>query len=560
MRKMRLVLAIVLLPVIAFAQSTGTVNLQGPVLTPGAPRLSPAAINAAVNAALAAKADASTLATGGSAALTQATQAQKFGLSVIDSGAVCNGSTDDTSRLNAAFAQSASTNLPVFVPPNCYSASGVTIPSHAQVWGLMTPDAPGTGSSIICGPGVTICVTAGGSSGSTNISGIRILGTLSGGVYSGKGLYIYQAYNVTLTNVEVMGFGDCFYLYNSNVGAGGIALYGLNLSTSGCAHTHMTFDGWAEARMTNVRFGGDSPTDVTGTDSFIMLTGGYSSTASGPNSISCRNCQFNTVVANTAPTNWLHYTSIPASVDLSAFNFDGVILDSTVGGMTNLISVDSNVSSPVKSLTIANSNFNAPGVKLLNYNSSQPDSRWDIHDNSFDLQNASWGFPAIAHSGLRFVHNYINAGTGVITINAASGRADFSGLMFDGSSQPTLTGSWQSFTQIGGEVVFTLSALSVTSSSQYFQIQSYMNTGTTVASSATIATGNYQEIYLTGNTTVTSMGPVWPGRHIQLVPTTAAVAFNSGGASNVFCGNITAPVSQRISAYYDANLSCWLVH
>ena len=53
----RAFLVLLLLASPAFAQSPGTVNLVGPSTSPGAPQITPAAVNTAVNVALTAKAD-----------------------------------------------------------------------------------------------------------------------------------------------------------------------------------------------------------------------------------------------------------------------------------------------------------------------------------------------------------------------------------------------------------------------------------------------------------------------------------------------------------------------
>lgn len=79
---------------------SGTIALTGPSTTPGAPQITPAAINTAVNGALATKADALITATGSTRARLLVDRLSDF-VNLLDY-AVGDGSTDDTAAIQAA--------------------------------------------------------------------------------------------------------------------------------------------------------------------------------------------------------------------------------------------------------------------------------------------------------------------------------------------------------------------------------------------------------------------------------------------------------------------------
>lgn len=377
--------------------------------------------------------------------------------SVADFGAVCdwNGTTgtDDTTALNAAYSWSATNHQPVRQLPNCYSATGITIPPSGILWGQITPANPPTGSSIVCPSSVTVCVTAGGSTLGTTITGVLIQG---GSSNLGTGIKITNAYNVLLNNVMVKNFADCYYVYNDGTGSGGLSVQGSGIYSGACSSHHFVVDSWPEVKITHGRFGMNGGGDATGTDSYFYFTGGYPATAAAPNSVQCIECQFNTGAASSAPNYWLHFADIPNGADVGAISMIGDILDSTAGGMSSLIRLDNDVLQFVKGLTISNSYFNATASSLFSYASTQPTIAWNFNNNTFYL-TSGWSFPSVQHQRFNFNHNYVNADGGNFTITGGNNSdMDFSGNNYDGGSNPLLTGgAWTAFTQFGGYMIIT---------------------------------------------------------------------------------------------------------
>jgi hypothetical protein len=488
-------------------------------------------------------------------------------------GAKCVGSSnDDTSAINAALAFLAAASIPARFPHGCYSASGIVAPNGSIIRGETTQvDAPSTplGSSITCGAGVAYCVKNqnGNSWSGFSLKGVAIVGTATSGtgaasVYTGKGLFIQDGSNIDVSDFLIGGFSDCLTFYGDATNGSGIAAHVYNGTIGGCKGNFIVQNDWPELRLEMIRFGFPTQgfvSDVTGSNAYLYLTGLLSNGAGGPNGLQCYKCQFNTAVANTAPASLLDFGTTVSGQDIGSVSIIGAIADATAGGMAQILKFDSGFQGIFQGLEIQGY-FNTPGVKLLNYDPAAiaASNNWHVHDSTFQISGATWSFPcSVVWDDLQFTNNYINAGSGTITVCGAAGsRGNFSGLHFDGSVTPTLSGTWYNFSQSAGEVAFTFSSLSVTNN---FKANENIVTGETLASAGTVNGGNYQLSYLTGNTTVTNFGPTWPGRVHYFVPVTAGgLTFSSAGSgATKLCVTLAAAVGQLVQGLYDATNACW---
>ena len=378
------------------------------------------------------------------------------GLTVTSSyfGAQCVGSShDDTAALNTALSWSATNKFPVWFPANCYSLTGVTMPAGAAIRGTINSGNSPTGSSLTCPTSAAACITR-GSSGSetpTSIDGLIVTGGT-------KTIYLLDGYNVVDANLVVQGGTDCLYLYNDNVGGGGLTYRNGSLQVRDCSHSFITQNAWPELFLSQARFGTDGSGDVTGTDSFFYETGGNSGTAGGPNTMICTSCQFNVGATNANPTYMIHFSNIPSSVDLGSFRFEGGVMDNTAGGMSYLIGVDSNVSSPIRGFEISHFYCNCTSSGLMSYSSTQSDYNWHFaHDIFYFTSASAWSLGAVPHFDLNISDNYFNVGSGGFTLTSATGGGIgiFNHNYVDQSGASLLlSGTWSSgFQELGGSVL-----------------------------------------------------------------------------------------------------------
>lgn len=135
----------------AFAQTAGTLDLVGPSTSPGAPQLTPAAINTAVNAQLGMKADANassaTAATAGGILRTLATRFADT-VNIVDY-AVCDGTTVATTTMNTAAADAAGhASLMIPAGVTCVT-TGLTLPANSTlILNGTILQAPGVASTV----------------------------------------------------------------------------------------------------------------------------------------------------------------------------------------------------------------------------------------------------------------------------------------------------------------------------------------------------------------------------------------------------------------------------
>mgnify|MGYP000016943379 FL=1 len=257
----------------------------------------------------------------------------------------------------------------------------------------------------------------------------------------------------------------------------------------------------------------------------------------------------------------MHYASIPSGVDTGAMIISNSTLDANSGGMSAIVRVDSTVLSPVMQLNLHDNVFNAPGVIPVDYQTTVSDVSWNWHDNKFALNGAGvWDWPSVQHVDLQFHNNYINMGSGCgdITVYAAAGSVgNFDGNNYDGSCQWVISGTWRSFSMVGGSKVPSLAGGNAT---ELFRVDENTATGETLSSASAVEGGNYQLSYLTGTTTITTFGPTWPGRVHYFLPL-SGLSFAAGGSGDEkICNNFTAASNQLVVGLYDRNNRCWYLH
>lgn len=130
------------------------------------------------------------------------------GVSVLQYGARCNGSTDDTAAMALAFNSGASL---VTIPDGqvCYSASGVVVPTKVTLMGWsFSPAVVAGGSQIMCAADVQRCVTIspgsvlrslsvtrqGGQPSVLSAPAVPVLGSVAGGALSGATYFVKITY------------------------------------------------------------------------------------------------------------------------------------------------------------------------------------------------------------------------------------------------------------------------------------------------------------------------------------------------------------------------------
>lgn len=217
-------------------------------------------------------------------------------VSVLDFGALCNGSTDDTAAVNAALNSGAKI---VTIPQNaiCYLPNGITVPCGVYLRGMsFQPNNPaiGTGAAsyapnsvIMCGPNVNCITLAGDGNGAvrgTTVSDLLIATNNASAPTAGAGVLAPTGYNVRIERVMVY---NCFDGYHfANTGSGGISGWLENCFSGKLSGHHVVVDGYPELHIHDCRFGMNGAGD-TGALAYLYMTGG------GNGTVQVTNCQFN---------------------------------------------------------------------------------------------------------------------------------------------------------------------------------------------------------------------------------------------------------------------------
>ena len=203
---------------------------------------------------------------------------------MLETGAKCDGTTDDTTAINAAFATD---NKHITIPAGktCYSATGVTMPANVELSGgsfafSYPEDVPNNTSMIQCAKDVAACLTI-ETSPSYGGGMVRNLAVSTDATHAsppttGACIKINDGYNVTLESVGVFECYDGYY-WNGRAGLQ-IAGFMSHAFSGAIVDAHVVQDTTPELRIQWSRFGINGAQDYHSA-AFIRETGGLASQA-----------------------------------------------------------------------------------------------------------------------------------------------------------------------------------------------------------------------------------------------------------------------------------------
>ncbi len=218
-------------------------------------------------------------------------QFQPNGISVLSFGAVCDGTTDDTTAIQTALTTTGALSQggTVLIPSAiCYTASGLTVPTNVNLVGNgFFPSNPHFGSQIKCALATAVCVQVGsGGNGSVQVSDLGVTRAVGTPSLTTIGVLVKDAYNVTLTNVSSLSHGICFQAQAD--GVLGISLRAYGIHSGACVDAHFVGDSWPEIQVINSEFGMGGLGNYNA-NAYVRISGG----TVGPNTFYFTNNQFN---------------------------------------------------------------------------------------------------------------------------------------------------------------------------------------------------------------------------------------------------------------------------
>lgn len=258
---------------------------------------------------------------------------------VKDFGAVGNGSTNDTTAVQAALTAAAATGGTVFVPAGTYQVAGLTIASNVRLLGT------GQGSILraVAGMGTTTALISNATQGSFTNSNI----TIEAIAFDGNGVSLGGAQS---RFTELVSFSRVT----------GLKVRGVTVTNT--SYIGMACGGCIDVEITNSSFytcGFDGATSNGGPALWIATTGGDT-----PTGVSVTNCVFR-------DNRWsgLHFSVDTGSITGCAFknNKEAHIFGSTLAGVSGL----SNVAIVGNSFeTVTQKDISGSAIELGGYNLS----------------------------------------------------------------------------------------------------------------------------------------------------------------------------------------------
>lgn len=392
-------------------------------------------------------------ATGGTAARTLADRARDFGMSVLDKGAACDGTTDDTANITAALTSGARR---VTIPDarTCYSATGIVIPAGVTLAGTsFAPSDPPVGSTLLCAANVARCLTAGNGVG-TNLSGrvesLIVATNATVAPTAGTCLFVDRAYNITLEKVMVYNCFDGYHWYsNLSTGLGGMMRETYSGKVSGA---HIIQDGWPELRIESSRFGMLGTGDLVGV-TYVRITGGDPSnpTGTGPNGLYVTNTQFN-VAGTGSVAHFLQFLNCGGTcnggaspINASEFYFSQIHVENLTA---DAITSDAtwNV---IAQLNISQSKFQVGGHPFWALNAGTTVQNLQFLGNMIAQSSDFTLAPTAVITDTLIAGNGIT-GNVVLTSNNAASTLSFLGNSVIGNV--TLAGPWAGLAVLGGDI------------------------------------------------------------------------------------------------------------
>lgn len=234
-------------------------------------------------------------------------------VSVKNYGAVCDGTTDDTTAINNAL-NSGNKHITIPAGVTCFSATGVTMQPNTEFSGgsfaFTYPNAlVGNTSMLLCARNVAACLKIAGASSGGYVHDLAVGTTpVTGGTppASGNCIQVVGGNGVTLERVGVFQCYDGYYWDNT----AGLQIAGFmshTLSTE-IVDAHIVQDTTPELRIIWSRFGSDGPWDYNA-QAFIRISGGnVGQQGILPNGLFVTNTQFNQGASGTV-TNFVEFTN-----------------------------------------------------------------------------------------------------------------------------------------------------------------------------------------------------------------------------------------------------------
>lgn len=369
--------------------------------------------------------------------------------------------TDDHAAVDNALASGVP--CPIIVP--CltfyYNAStGIVVPAGAYLKGVaLFPTNPAGGSTFMVGLSVPTAMYVSGAAdsvgmgnGSARVSDLRVTRAAGTVPAASQGIQFTGGYNSQGDNLMATRHYNGIYMKaNGNSGIGGL-VYGIsaklrNLFTGAITGNHFVYDGWAECYIAGGRFGMDGAGDVN-SNSFVLITGGLTGLAGGPNGLHFDNFQFNQGAGTV--TNWIQFSNVNGGgINAANYEFSNCSLDMSLGG-TNFIRSDSGVSI-IDQLQVNGCSLNAPNFNFFSIDAATQLSRVHIIDNLILNPGGTFDFPSTQHSDVQVCHNTILSEVTVIGATNSTLVMTDNAYFGDITVERTTTGVWAGL-KVGGNL------------------------------------------------------------------------------------------------------------
>ena len=365
---------------------------------------------------------------------------------MADYGAVCNGTTDDASAINAALSSVAPGGV-VRLPPGgvCRAASTIAVPPGATLdLGSSIPAHPPGGGMLLCDAGVNPCVqltpsgvasgTAGLRNGTISRSGLPTAGTVG---------VLINGYHSTINNVLVDNSTKCWVFAAQPVVGAGIHTELFGASAQRCSDAYVDAISFPEIYWFGGRFGENGGGDYAA-NAYVRIEGtAGNDSAGGPGTIGFYGMQWNT--SGGAPLHGWEFVNLGGGsvppIDATDFQMIGGHIESIAGGGAIIYSDASwNNIDRFKMIGVTiNTGTVAGGVHFTALNPATSPSEWDLTSDLVYTED----FVLAPAAGQNINQLKVTGGriSGPVTITGVgNSSATFSGVDF--ANGLTVAGAW----------------------------------------------------------------------------------------------------------------------
>ena len=503
-------------------------------------------------------------------------------------GAVGDGTTNDTTKVQAAITAMASTTLAsaqkkLRVVDHPYCVTALTIPTGITIEGSGPPVAATETNSGLkaCSTNASLITVSGNGS---KISGLVING--NGGNTSGFAIKITGHEN-RIENNHINGF--CTYIYNigrHNIINGNVLTDNVNpTNSSGCS---VIIDGDATAATVGSVYMNNLLT-TWGPNAAGSYHAGMLFQNSGGPYIAFNDIQrtsYGTIIKPLADKT-VSFAFFDSTVLGDTTNADGLFIDTTnSNSRAEIIKINNSYFgrngdwpgtftwAAARNVTIQNTGLGAVSGVHINgtaFNTASNENIAIVGNsgvNDITIDNSTLCFPGQGTNSANILLN--DASTLAIrnnTIGAACNQVVFSNttttanIFFNTANSGNLTitgnqlyGPWQ----LGaGPIADAGSAIVSTGLNTISNNYPLDSSPLTVTSAAAIDPGYYPVVYITGTTNVTNIRHPWQGRKITVYTPGGFTFTTGGGGSDAICGNKTMAAGATATAVYLPVTNCW---